>query len=76
MNWLVFITALLGFLRQLIKYMNTAEEKKERTMLAKAEKLVKFEKALKACEEGRTDELEDMFAVLRPGNAELSDKGK
>ena len=48
--------------------MNQAEEKRERSMLAKAEKLIKFEKALKACEEGKTDELEDMFRLLRPAD--------
>jgi Sec7-like guanine-nucleotide exchange factor len=75
MAYIQLITALFGFGAQLLRWMNKAEER-DRSVKVKCEKLKKFKKALQSAEKGETNELEQMFAILRPydNKSELSDK--
>ena len=65
MIYIQLIINIFGFSSQLLKWMNKAEDR-ERSTKAKCEKLKKFKKALKSAEEGKTDEMEEMFSILRP----------
>lgn len=65
------IITLIQFGLELLKYMNKAEDRKNRTAKAKTAKLVTFTDALKQAGEGDAKSLESMFTIIRP--SELPD---
>lgn len=71
MAYVQLIIAGLGFLTQLIKWLNNVENHKV-TAKEKKEKLITFQDALKKANNGNTEDLERMFIMLRSNK--LQDK--